>query len=86
MNSFFSKIYHLLDKIQSFLVKCFIKPKVKHSFGEHIDNQKNRKKDGKMTTDENKETKIKIIKRSEDFSRWYLDVIAAADLADYAPV
>lgn len=27
-----------------------------------------------------------IISRAEDFSQWYLDVIAAADLADYAPV
>jgi len=41
MNLFFSKIYRLLDKIQGFLVKCFIKLKVKHSFGEHIVNQKN---------------------------------------------
>lgn len=39
-----------------------------------------------MTTDEKKKAKIKIVKRSEDFSRWYLNVIAAADLADYAPV
>jgi prolyl-tRNA synthetase len=28
----------------------------------------------------------KITKRSEDYSRWYMDVIAAAELADYAPV
>ena len=28
----------------------------------------------------------KITKRSEDFSRWYTDVIAAAELADHAPV
>ncbi len=35
---------------------------------------------------ENKETKEKITSRAEDFSRWYLDVIAAADMADYAPV
>lgn len=27
-----------------------------------------------------------ITKRSEDYSRWYTDVIAAGDLADYAPV
>ena len=27
-----------------------------------------------------------ITKRSEDYSRWYTDVIAAAELADYAPV
>ncbi len=25
-----------------------------------------------------------IVPRSEDFSRWYTDVIAAAQLADYA--
>jgi prolyl-tRNA synthetase len=29
---------------------------------------------------------IKITKRTEDYSRWYTDVIAAAELADYAPV
>src|SRR3989441_11520437 len=28
----------------------------------------------------------KVTKRSEDYSRWYTDVIAAAELADYAPV
>jgi prolyl-tRNA synthetase len=28
----------------------------------------------------------KITPRSEDYSRWYTDVIAAAELADYAPV
>jgi prolyl-tRNA synthetase len=28
----------------------------------------------------------RITKRSEDYSRWYTDVIAAAELADYAPV
>src|SRR4051812_38505911 len=28
----------------------------------------------------------KITNRSEDYSRWYTDVIAAAELADYAPV
>ena len=27
-----------------------------------------------------------ITKRSEDYSEWYLDVIKAADLADYGPV
>src|SRR5438874_12867098 len=29
---------------------------------------------------------VKITKRSEDYSRWYTDVIAAAELADHAPV
>ncbi len=33
-----------------------------------------------------KEKKLKITKRCDDFSKWYLDVIAAADLADYTPV
>lgn len=28
----------------------------------------------------------KITRRSEDYSKWYTDVIAAAELADYAPV
>jgi len=28
----------------------------------------------------------KIKTREEDYSEWYLDVIKAADLADYAPV
>ncbi|MGH7452346.1 MAG: aminoacyl--tRNA ligase-related protein, partial [bacterium] len=28
----------------------------------------------------------RITKRQEDYSRWYTDVIAAAELADYAPV
>lgn len=30
--------------------------------------------------------KIPITPRSEDFSRWYLDVIREADLAEYAPI
>jgi len=83
MDLFFSKIRQILDKIRLFAIKYKIKPE---RSGEHIDNQKKRKEDSKMTTDEKKETKIKIVKRSEDFSRWYLDVITAADLADYAPV
>ncbi len=29
---------------------------------------------------------VKITKRSDDYARWYTDVIAAAELADYAPV
>ena len=29
---------------------------------------------------------IKITKREDDYSRWYTDVIAAAELADYSPV
>ncbi len=32
------------------------------------------------------ESKVKIAKRSQNFSRWYTDVIAAADFADYSPV
>ncbi len=32
------------------------------------------------------ETKKGITPRAEDYSQWYLDVIARADLADYAPV
>jgi prolyl-tRNA synthetase len=27
-----------------------------------------------------------ITKRSEDFSRWYVDVIRKAELADYSPM
>ncbi len=33
-----------------------------------------------------KEKKVRITERSEDFSRWYTDVIAAAKLADHSPV
>ena len=29
---------------------------------------------------------VKITKRAEDYSRWYTDVIAAAELAEHAPV
>ena len=28
----------------------------------------------------------KIVKQSEDFARWYTDVVQQAALADYAPV
>lgn len=54
-----------------------------------LTNQNFLKEDNKMATDDKddkKEAKIKIVKRNEDFSQWYLDVIAAADLADHAPV
>lgn len=27
-----------------------------------------------------------VTPKSEDFSRWYLDVVAKAELADYGPV
>jgi len=37
-------------------------------------------------TDNKGEAKVKITSRDEDFSEWYQDVIAAAELADYAPV
>src|SRR3989304_5431310 len=37
-------------------------------------------------TDNKGEAKVKITPRGEDFSEWYQDVIAAAELADYAPV
>ena len=84
VNLLYFKILQLLDKIRGFVIKCIVKPE---RSGEHIDKSKLRKKeDNKMTTDEKKEVKTKIVKRSEDFSRWYLDVIAAADLADHAPV
>ncbi len=40
-----------------------------------------------MSTPSNeKAIEKKITSRSEDYSQWYLDVIAAADLADYGPV
>lgn len=39
-----------------------------------------------MKNTKQRKAKVKIAKRSEDFSRWYTDVIAAADLADYSPV
>ncbi len=32
------------------------------------------------------QTKVKINKREDNFSEWYLDVVSAADFADYAPV
>jgi prolyl-tRNA synthetase len=35
---------------------------------------------------DDKEKKIAIAKRSEDYSKWYLDVIKAADLAEHAAV
>jgi len=39
-----------------------------------------------MTKVDDKEAKVMIAKRNEDFPRWYTDVVAAADLADYSPV
>lgn len=39
-----------------------------------------------MGQNNNKEQRIKIVKRSENFSRWYLDVIRASDMADYTDV
>ena len=29
---------------------------------------------------------VRITPRAEDYSKWYLDVISAADLAEYGPV
>ena len=39
-----------------------------------------------MADSDTKETKVKITPRAEDFPRWYTDVIAAAEMADYSPV
>ena len=39
-----------------------------------------------MAGTEPKETKVTITPRAEDFPRWYTDVIAAAEMADYSPV
>ena len=39
-----------------------------------------------MSTNDPKEIKVKITPRGEDFPRWYTDVIAAAEMADYSPV
>lgn len=38
------------------------------------------------TNKNNKEKNLKVTPRSQDFSKWYLDVIDAAELADYGPV
>jgi len=40
----------------------------------------------KLETNKNKEKNLKVTPRSRDFSKWYLDVIDAAELADYGPV
>lgn len=37
-------------------------------------------------TKQKKEKNLKVAPRSQDFSKWYLDVIDAAELADYGPV
>jgi len=39
-----------------------------------------------MSEGDTRETKVKITPRGEDFPRWYTDVIAAAEMADYSPV
>ncbi|MFP4498568.1 MAG: proline--tRNA ligase [Vulcanimicrobiota bacterium] len=39
-----------------------------------------------MSKTNTKEAKVKIARRDEDFSRWYTDIIAAAEMADYSPV
>ena len=39
-----------------------------------------------MATKEEKIIHKKITKRSEDYSQWYLDIIDAAELAEYGPV
>src|SRR5436189_2375364 len=44
------------------------------------DNRDNDKKDGKESF------VTEIAPRSQDFSRWYLDVVRKAELADYSPV
>ena len=40
----------------------------------------------KVETNKYKEKNLKVTPRSQDFSKWYLDVIDAAELADYGPV
>jgi prolyl-tRNA synthetase len=48
------------------------------------DSQKDATKNGGNPTE--KPVEKKITPRAEDYSQWYLDVIDAADLADYGPV
>lgn len=40
----------------------------------------------KVESKPKKEKNLKVTPRSQDFSKWYLDVIDAAELADYGPV
>lgn len=44
------------------------------------------KGNAKVETNKSKEKNLKVTPRSQDFSKWYLDVIDAAELADYGPV
>jgi len=39
-----------------------------------------------MSKTKEKDAKVKITKRGENFPRWYTDVISVADLADHSPV
>ena len=41
---------------------------------------------GKQQQQQQKKDEDAVTPKSEDFSRWYLDVVAKAELADYGPV
>ena len=43
-------------------------------------------KDDKKPSDGKDKFVTEITPRSQDFSRWYLDVVQRAELADYSPV
>ena len=51
-----------------------------NSFCVDIQNKNDYQEEKKMNTEK------RLTKRADDYSRWYLDVIAAADLADNSPV
>jgi prolyl-tRNA synthetase len=81
-----SKLNPPLGKVKPSIVKFKLKRESKIFADRTLTTQNPKRRNKNMKDNETGKAKIKITTRGKDFSRWYTDVIVAADLAEHSPV